>query len=155
MFETFTPETRRAFVSAVGESRLRGARRVGTEHLLLGLLHADAEPASRALGVDLAAGRDTLDRLDQAALAAVDVTGLHHPGPLPAAPKRPTLTSGARTVLTQAAHDASDAKGRRITTGHLLLALLAADQPDSAAVLLAELGVNRNEVRERLAASGA
>lgn len=155
MFETFTPGTRRAFEAAVTESRLRGDRRVGTDHLLIGLLYEPEPATSLALGVDLAAARAAGTALDGAALASIgfDVPGvprLPGTGPVPAAPKRATLTSGARGVLSRAAKLAAASKGRNITTGHLVLALLDAEQPDPAAALLAELGVDRGAVRERL-----
>ncbi|MYS42867.1 hypothetical protein GTY23_16820, partial [Streptomyces sp. SID5998] len=51
MFEQFAAGARAAVTSAVDEASLRGDRRIGTEHLLLGVLH---EPgAARALGADL------------------------------------------------------------------------------------------------------
>ncbi|NEA46962.1 Clp protease N-terminal domain-containing protein, partial [Streptomyces sp. SID10815] len=51
MFEQFAAGARAAVTSAVDEAALRGDRRIGTEHLLLGVLH---EPgAVRALGADL------------------------------------------------------------------------------------------------------
>lgn len=158
MFETFTPETRRAYDAAVEEARRSGYRRVGTEHLLLGLLTEPDDPAARALGVTLETARATLDRLDGAALAAVGVeVGGFGGGPLPAAPKRATLSSGAKAVLARAraTADAAPAKSRRITTKHYLEALLACDQPDPAAILLGELKVDAAEVRSRLGESGS
>ncbi|MGW4277566.1 Clp protease N-terminal domain-containing protein, partial [Streptomyces seoulensis] len=55
MFEQFAAGARAAVASAVDEAALRGDRRIGTEHLLLGVLH---EPgAVRALGAGLDSAR--------------------------------------------------------------------------------------------------
>ncbi|MDT3441613.1 MULTISPECIES: Clp protease N-terminal domain-containing protein [unclassified Pseudofrankia] len=59
--------------AALAEARLRGDRRIGTEHLLLGVLHHPDTEAARALGVDLPAARSALAALDQAALAALGI----------------------------------------------------------------------------------
>ncbi|MEV5500564.1 Clp protease N-terminal domain-containing protein [Nonomuraea fuscirosea] len=53
---------------APAEARRRGDRRVGTEHLLRGVLH-EAE-AAQALGADVESARSALAVLDDAALAA-------------------------------------------------------------------------------------
>src|SRR6266705_657818 len=73
--------------SAAGEARRRGDRRLGTEHLLLGLLHDAGSPPARALGVSLEAARAASGDLDLAALAAVGIRVEHAgraPEPLPA-----------------------------------------------------------------------
>ena len=54
------------FIYAREEARRRGDRRVGTEHLVLGLLR---EPEiARLLGCDLEAAREALDAMDHDAL---------------------------------------------------------------------------------------
>jgi Clp amino terminal domain, pathogenicity island component len=59
------------YIDASEEARRGGDRRVGTEHLILGLLR---EPAvAQALGCDLRTARDTLDAMDHNALAAVGI----------------------------------------------------------------------------------
>lgn len=149
MFEQFAAGARAAVASALGEATLRGDRRIGTEHLLLGVLH---EPgAVRALGSDLESARAALDALDRSALAAVgiDVQGIERL-PTPASPKRTPFTSGARAVLPRALTETRRAGSRRITPEHLLLALLDCEQPDPAAELMARLGVDRAAVRERM-----
>jgi hypothetical protein len=56
------------YIDAREEARRRGDRKVGTEHLLLGLLR---EPVlAQALGCDLQTARDALAALDHDALAA-------------------------------------------------------------------------------------
>ena len=57
---------RSVLTSAAEEARRRGDRRVGTEHLLLGLLHEPDSKAARALGVSLEDARLASDALDLA-----------------------------------------------------------------------------------------
>jgi ATP-dependent Clp protease ATP-binding subunit ClpA len=138
--------------AAADEARRRGDRRLGTDHLLLGLLHDPASEAASALGVDLVSARAAQDALDRAALAAVgihadDLGPMEEPG---GAHRRPPLTSGARAVFKRAVEQARPSKRGRIGTRHFLLALLACERPDPAAELLHELGVDPAVVRDRL-----
>ena len=73
MFTQFAAGARTVVTSALEEARLRGDRRIGTEHLLLGLLHDPDSVAARTLGIDLATAQEALDALDRAALAAVGI----------------------------------------------------------------------------------
>lgn len=134
--------------AALEESRRRGDRRLGTEHLVLGLLH-DPDCAL-ALGTDLARARAALDHLDRAALAAlgIEVDGLR-PAEVP--PRRGkltpgALTSGARAVVNEAIRGAP----RPRDPAQLLRVLVKLTPPDPAADLLGELGVDRDAVRRRL-----
>jgi ATP-dependent Clp protease ATP-binding subunit ClpA len=139
--------------SATEEARRRGDRRLGTDHLLLGLLHDAESPAAKALGVSLADARAAVDRLDAAALAAVGVQA-ETLGEVPSAPfgrRLPPLTSGAREVFKRALDAARPASTGRIDTAHFLLVLLSLRRPDPAAELLDALGVDRAAVRQRLA----
>ncbi|MFG1641928.1 Clp protease N-terminal domain-containing protein [Amycolatopsis sp. NPDC049252] len=134
--------------AALEESRRRGDRRLGTEHLLLGLLHDDA--CAQALGLDLATARAALDRLDREALAAlgIDVEGLR---PADAPRKRAKLTLGALTSNARAVvNEAIRGVPRRRDPAELLRVLLSVTPPDPAADLFAALGVDREEVRRRL-----
>jgi hypothetical protein len=132
---------------ALEESRRRGDRRLGTEHLLLGLLgNADC---ARVLGVDLAAAHAALDRLDREALTAlgIDVEGLR-PASVPRRRAKLTpgaLTSNARAVVNEAIRGAP----RRRDPLDLLRVLLSVTPPDPAADLFAALGVDREEIRRR------
>ncbi len=154
MFEQFAASARAAVASAVDEATLRGDRRIGTEHLLLGVLH-DAGPA-RAMGTGPEAARAALDALDRAALALVgiDVEGVERPR-VPASRKRTPLTSGARAVVTRALGETKKAGSRRIAPEHLLLALLDCEEPDPAADLMTQLGVDRAAVRDRVRRAAA
>ncbi|MEU6976908.1 MULTISPECIES: Clp protease N-terminal domain-containing protein [unclassified Streptomyces] len=154
MFEQFAAAARAAVNSALGEAALRGDRRIGTEHLLLGVLH---DPESvRAFGTDLESARAALDALDRSALAAVgiDVQGIERP-PIPPSRKRTPFTSGARAVLPRALAETRRAGSRRIAPEHLLMALLDCEQPDPAAELMERCGVDRAAVRERVRRTGA
>ncbi|WP_322770355.1 Clp protease N-terminal domain-containing protein [Frankia sp. Cr1] len=141
--------------SATEEASRRGDRRLGTDHLLLGLLHDADAPAAQALGVSLAATRTASDTLDLAALAAVGVNVAAVGERPPATPARrlPPLTSGARAVIKHALDQARPTGTGRISTGHVLLALLARERPDPAAELLHALGVDPAMVRDRLGRS--
>ncbi|HEY6278950.1 MAG TPA: Clp protease N-terminal domain-containing protein [Streptosporangiaceae bacterium] len=152
------PDTARAdawkpvLTAATEEARRRGDRRLGTDHLLLGLLHDGVSPAATALGVSLAEARAAADTLDRAALAAIGIQIQSRAGPAPAPFGRrfPPLTSGTKAVLKRAAQEARPIGRRRIGPAHFLLALLAGQRPDPAAELLDALGVDRAAVRQRL-----
>jgi ATP-dependent Clp protease ATP-binding subunit ClpA len=137
---------------AAEEAQRRGDRRIGTDHLLLGLLHDPNSVAARTLGVDLESARAASADLDRAALAGVGIdAGYLSLPPTPMqAHRRPPLTSGARAALQRSLHEARSAKARRIETRFLLLALLDRERPDPAAELLAALGVDPSEARKRL-----
>jgi ATP-dependent Clp protease ATP-binding subunit ClpA len=139
-------------ISAGEEARRRGDRRLGTDHLLLGLLHDEGSTASRALGVPLADARAASDALDAAALRAVgvEVERLDEGFPTATSRRLPPLNSGARAVLKQVADEARPRRRRRIDGTHVLRALLVLEPPDPAAQLLQTLGIDRDAVRERL-----
>jgi ATP-dependent Clp protease ATP-binding subunit ClpA len=135
--------------AAQEEARQRGDRRLGTQHLFLGLLHEP--PCAQAIGVDLQAARDALDELDQAALAAVGLAGLA--GLTAGRPltgrKRPPLTSKARYALDKAVR-AARVKTRHLGPMYLLMALLAVGHPDPVADLIAQLGIDRDDIRRQI-----
>lgn len=143
--------------AALDEARRRGDRRMGTEHLLLGLLRDPGSAPARAVGVELGAARAALDELEATALRSIGI-GARPLAELAALPRRhppltvAALTSGARTVLRTAV-DATTARSRPTAPRHLLLALLDRGHPDPVAELVDHLGVDRAAVRERLAGS--
>jgi ATP-dependent Clp protease ATP-binding subunit ClpA len=151
MFEQFAAGARTVVVSALEEAQQRGDRRIGTDHLFLGLLHDAGSVATHSLGVDLASARTALDALDRAALTAIglDVRGVERP-PVPRSHKRTPFTSGARSVLPRAVAEVRRTGGRRIAPEHLLLSLLDCEHPDPAAELMERLGIDRPVVRERV-----
>ncbi len=159
MFERFARSTRTAVTDAVAEAGRRGDRRVGTEHLLLGLLDDPAGVAAVQLGVDVAGARAALDALDAQALASVgiDVTGFQPPPPRPApralGPGRVPFTAAAKETLGRTVRSASVRRAGRIEPADLLLALLDCATPDPAGELLDRFGVDRAAVRARLLAA--
>lgn len=133
---------------AAGEAHRRGDRRLGTVHLLLGLLHDPRSVAARALRVDLQTARDVESALDRAALAAVgiDADGLELPVEVGRPAGLPPLTSGARDALRRAIDLAHPTKTGRIEEMHLLRAILMCQPSDPAAELLRALGVDVKSV---------
>ena len=153
MFERFAAAARSTVTEGILEAERRGDRRIGTQHLLLGLLH-DPESAS-ALGTSLASARAADEDLDRMALAAVGVDPGKAPraGPAGKAGRLP-FTSAAKDVLARSARQAAAEKSRTITGRHLALALLEGTEPDPAATLLSRLGVDTRAVRDRLGQHG-
>jgi hypothetical protein len=151
----------RTYIDAREEARRRGDRKVGTEHLILGLLR---EPVlAQALGCDLQTARDALDAMDHNALAAVGVGAAFNAPPIPIdepikRPPRPTLKAVLqdRLPMTPAAKAAMEKsykamrRGQRLGPQELLLTVLALEPPDPAAELIAALGVDRAAARQRL-----
>ena len=149
------------YVDAREEAGRRGDRKVGTEHLILGLLR---DPASaRALGSDLQAARDALDALDHDAFAAVGIGAAFNAPPIPIdepikGPSRPTLKAVLhdRLPMTPAAKKALEETwkekrhGHHVPTQQVLLTVLDLEPPDPAAALIAALGVDRAAARQRL-----
>jgi len=138
--------------SAIEEARRRGDSRLGTDHLLLGILHDEDSPEAQALGVSLGDARAASQALDVAALAAIgiEVQALGEEPPVPFGRRLPPLSSGARAVFKHAIDEARPVKSGRINTTHFLLALLSLQRPDPAAELLDALGVDRAAVRKRV-----
>jgi len=110
--------------------------------------------AARSLGIDLESARAAFIELDRNALAAVGVDVEDLDLTIPTRPTRGRrilpLTSGARTVLKRSIDLARATKAPRIESRHLLLGVLSCERPDSAAELLAALGVDPVEARARL-----
>ncbi|MGP0028969.1 MAG: Clp protease N-terminal domain-containing protein [Acidimicrobiales bacterium] len=151
------------YIAAREEARRWGDRRVGTDHLVLGLLR-DPEIAG-ALGVTLDTARAALASLDERALASVGIDVRLNAPPLPERelPARPTIKAVVtdRLPLTPAAKSALQEAGKplrrrqHITPQQVLLVLLENRRPDPAATLLAALGVSVPAARARLVASPA
>lgn len=139
---------------AKDEAWRRGRRRIGTDDLLLGLLHLPE--MARLLDVELAAARGAREALDQEALAALGLdlrTDEPLPPPAPTG-KRPgrldtSLTSGSRSAIT-AALTATTARTRHLAPEHLVLALLDRRPSDPAAQLITKLGWDRYAMRARV-----
>jgi len=151
------------YMQASEEARRRGDRRVGTDHLLLGLLE---DPSIEvALEVSLQQARQGLESLDQEALGALGMSsGTDIPAlPMRAVPKKPRIrdvmtkdrlrmTPAAKKVLEEAVKPMR--RKTEVTAQQVLAQLLTLQPPDPAAVLLGALGVNISEVRRRLLVDG-
>jgi hypothetical protein len=140
-------ELGKVFHDASAEAQRMGDRRVGTEHVALALLADPDSATAKALGVSLDDARNTLQTLDSAALAAVGIRALD-PGPVLPAKIRIRLTPGARDVFAGLRSNRSTKPSR---PQHVLLGLLDCATPDPAAALIDALGIDRAQVRERLA----
>ncbi|WP_125610650.1 Clp protease N-terminal domain-containing protein [Specibacter cremeus] len=150
MFDRLSPAARDVITAGTDEAYRCGDRRLGTDHLLLGLFH---DPATAALiGVDLQRARAESGALDRQALAAIGVNlGASEPAAPARAGRHAPLTSGVRAVIPRALDLAAAEAARRVEPRHLLLALLERAEPDPAAVLLAALGLDRAGLRARAA----
>lgn len=149
MFERLTVAARTAITASTEEAGRRGDRRIGTDSLLLGLLHDPL--VSSVLGTTLDRARATAYSLDGEALSAigVDTAGFTPPAASPKSWRTP-FTSGARTVISRALKLAGDTNAKSIGPNHLLLALLEREAADPAAALLAALNVDYNATRAHI-----
>jgi Clp amino terminal domain, pathogenicity island component len=141
-----TSEARHAVRHAREEAAGLGHALVGTEHLLLGILCCERSAAFRALsslGVELEAARACA----QPTLVEEDDSGEARPEP----ESRRGMTAHAREVLERSLQEALARAEGYIGVEHLLLAVLR-DEHGGAARTLAALGIERDAVRDALAA---
>lgn len=139
-----TSEVRRAVACAREEARGLGAAKVGTEHLLLGILRAGAGPVAALLaelGVQLEAARE------KAQPTALQEEVIVEGRPVPAGPEG--ISPYARGVFEQSLREAVARGDGYIGVDHLLLASLR-DREGGACRTLDALGVDPEAVRERL-----
>jgi ATP-dependent Clp protease ATP-binding subunit ClpC len=142
MFEHFTDEARVVVVHAQEEVRLLGRDRLGTEHLLLGLLHREDSETGRLLrsaGAGLAEIRQLIQESQDRTMKP--------PGDI-------AFTPRAKRALEQALRVAQRLGQPYIERPHLLGGLLQVR--DSMAVrLLAGLGVDLDALAGRADSLGA
>jgi ATP-dependent Clp protease ATP-binding subunit ClpC len=138
MFERFTDRARRVVVTAQEEARMLGHNHIGSEHLLLGLLHEEAGVAARVLAAD----GITVEA------ARTQVEELAGPGSKPPSGHIP-FTQRARKVLELSLREALEQRQRFIGTEHILLALLR-DSDDVGAQVLERLGGSLSALRQRV-----
>ena len=138
MFERFTNQSRRVVVLAQEEARMLDHNYIGTEHLLLGLLHEGRGSAARALkamDVTLQAARDQV----------IEIIGrgqAQQSGHIPFTPR-------AKKSLELSLREALQLGDGYIGTGHLLLGLI--HQGDNVAVkILGSLGADLKDLRARV-----
>ncbi|MFJ9366857.1 Clp protease N-terminal domain-containing protein [Nocardia sp. NPDC101769] len=146
MFERFTDTARRAIVLAQEEARLLGHDWIGTEHLLLGILHGGDPIAGQALadvGLDLSGLRERVNQ-------AVGVQENHAPaGHIPFTPR-------SKKVLEMSLREAIRLQHNYIGPEHLLLALVAEGSGVASQVLISESATPddlRGRIDARMAAS--
>ena len=138
MFQRFTDRARRVVVLAEEEARLLRHNSVGTEHILLGLLHEGEGVAARALeslGINREAVRQRVEQLIG--------EGQQAPG------GHILFTPRAKKVLELSLREAMALGHNYVGTEHILLAMLR--EGDSvAAQALTGLGIGHAQVRERV-----
>jgi ATP-dependent Clp protease ATP-binding subunit ClpC len=138
VFERFTDRARRVVVLAQEEARMLNHNYIGTEHLLLGLIHEGEGIAAQALG----AFRIELDTARQR-LTEITPKGTQPPsGHVPFTPR-------AKKVLEHTLREAQRLGHDYMGTEHILLGLLR--EPDGlAAQILVGLDVDLGQVRGRV-----
>ena len=138
MFERFTDRARRVLVLAQEEARLLNHGFIGTEHILLGLIHEGEGVAAKAL--------EALDISLEAVRARVDETI----GPASSTPTgSPPFTPRAKKVLELSLREALQLGHNYIGTEHILLGLLREGEGVAAQVLVS-LGADLNRVRQQV-----
>ncbi len=135
-FTRFTKDARAVVERAQEEARDLGHGKVGTEHVLLGLLGAEDETAARilkGLGVERSAARDEIVR----AVGCGDAvpTG-----------RQPPFTPRAKKVLELSLREALALQHDYIGTEHILLGLVR-ESSGLAARVLRDLGADPGRVR--------
>ncbi|MEU4625741.1 ATP-dependent Clp protease ATP-binding subunit [Actinoplanes sp. NPDC023801] len=138
MFERFTDRARRVVVLAQEEARMLDHHHIGTEHLLLGLIHEGEGVAARALeslGVALDAVRRQIEEIIGPGQQA---PGGHIP-----------FTPRAKKVLELSLREALQLGHNYIGTEHLLLGLIREGEGVAAQVLV-KLGAERDRVRQQV-----
>jgi ATP-dependent Clp protease ATP-binding subunit ClpC len=145
MFERFTERARRSMVLAQEEARLLGHPFIGTEHLLLGLIHEGEGVGAVALGrlgVSLEAVRAKVEETIRP--AQIEPTG---------AGGSPPFTPRSKKVLELALREALQLGHNYIGTEHILLGIVREGEGVAARVLVdlgASLEVTRTTVLEVL-----
>src|SRR5947209_5341786 len=138
MFERFTDRARRAVVLAQEEARMLNHNYIGTEHILLGLIHEGegvAAKALEALGISLEAVRSQVEEIIGQGQAAPT-------GHIPFTPR-------AKKVLELSLREALQLGHNYIGTEHILLGLIREGE-GVAAQVLQKLGADLNRVRQQV-----
>jgi ATP-dependent Clp protease ATP-binding subunit ClpC len=137
MFALFTDRARRVVVQAQEEARDLRHSFVGTEHILLGLLHEGgvAPKALESLGISLQAVRQRVEEV-------IGRDGLPPSGHIP-------FTPGAKKVLELALAESRALGHQYVGTEHILLGLIREGE-GVAADVLAGLGVDLTSARDQV-----
>ncbi|HVM11094.1 MAG TPA: ATP-dependent Clp protease ATP-binding subunit [Actinomycetota bacterium] len=138
MFERFTDRARRVVVLAQEEARLLNHNYIGTEHILLGLIHEGEGVAAKALeslGISLEAVRQQVE----------EIIGQGQSTPAGHIP----FTPRAKKVLELSLREALQLGHNYIGTEHILLGLIREGE-GVAAQVLQKLGADLNRVRQQV-----
>ncbi|HUC36622.1 MAG TPA: ATP-dependent Clp protease ATP-binding subunit [Acidimicrobiales bacterium] len=138
MFERFTDRARRVLVLAQEEARLLNHSFIGTEHILLGLIHEGEGVAAKALeqlGISLEAVREKVE--ETIGLSGTAPTG------------SPPFTPRAKKVLELSLREALQLGHNYIGTEHMLLGLVREGEGVAAQVLVS-LGADLARVRQQV-----
>ena len=138
MFEKFTDKARRVVVLAQEEAKLLNHNYIGTEHILLGLIHEGegvAAKALEALGINLEQVREQVQ----------EIIGQGQQAPSGHIP----FTPRAKKVLELSLREALQLGHSYIGTEHLLLGLIREGE-GVAAQVLTKLGADTNKVRQQV-----
>jgi ATP-dependent Clp protease ATP-binding subunit ClpC len=138
MFERFTDRARRVVVLAQEEARMLNHNYIGTEHILLGLIHEGEGVAAKAL---TAMGI----RLDAMRQAVEDIIGRGQQEPFGHIP----FTPRSKKVLELSLREALSLGSDYIGTEHILLALLREGDGVGAQILVGA-GADLNRVRQQV-----
>jgi ATP-dependent Clp protease ATP-binding subunit ClpA len=138
MFERFTDRARRVVVLAQEEARMLNHNYIGTEHILLGLIHEGEGVAAKALeslGISLDAVRQQVE----------EIIGQGQQAPSGHIP----FTPRAKKVLELSLREALQLGHNYIGTEHILLGLIR-EGDGVAAQVLVKLGADLNRVRQQV-----
>ena len=138
MFERFADRARRVVVLAQEEARMLNHNYIGTEHILLGLIHEGegvAAKALEALGISLEAVRSQVE----------EIIGQGQQAPSGHIP----FTPRAKKVLELSLREALQLGHNYIGTEHILLGLIREGEGVAAQVLV-KLGADLNRVRQQV-----
>ncbi|SUZ49757.1 uncharacterized protein METZ01_LOCUS2611, partial [marine metagenome] len=138
VFERFTDRARRVVVLAQEEARLLNHNYIGTEHILLGLIHEGEGVAAKALeslGISLEAVRSQVEEI-------IGQGGSSPSGHIPFTPR-------AKKVLELSLREALQLGHNYIGTEHILLGLIREGEGVAAQVLV-KLGADLSRVRQQV-----
>src|SRR5919108_4418328 len=138
MFERFTDRARRVVVLAQEEARMLNHNYIGTEHILLGLIHEGEGVAAKALeslGISLEAVRQQVE----------EIIGQGQQAPSGHIP----FTPRAKKVLELSLREALQLGHNYIGTEHILLGLIREGEGVAAQVLV-KLGADLSRVRQQV-----
>ena len=138
MFERFTDRARRVVVLAQEEARMLNHNYIGTEHILLGLIHEGEGVAAKALeslSISLEGVRQQVE----------EIIGQGQQAPSGHIP----FTPRAKKVLELSLREALQLGHNYIGTEHILLGLIREGEGVAAQVLV-KLGADLNRVRQQV-----